>query len=749
MTTEQFLDFLQRSGLLPAERMNAIQGEVREQGAAEEEADAFAQQLVQKRVITPFQADRLLRGKWRNFIVNEKFRVLDRWDAGDLGVFFRCEHQGLRKNVVLRSHSSLSDDPEHDLKGLLERVRALSQVNDPHLARVIDVERVNDQPLLVMEDLIGPNLEELVKEQGPLSLEQAASYTVQAALGLQALHEADWIHGEVRPARMLFDPTGMLKLLDAGLGPWLGNPRHGSRSKDRLGERGFPLWDYTAPETLLKDPQADARSDLYSLGCVFYHLLAGQPPFASFAPQEKPRAHQMAEPPSLAAARPDVPPAVHQVLASLLAKHPDDRPAHSAELAQQLLPWARELLPPVTQAMLGLASYHEDMPPEARSRRRESAGPAGAKEPRRRSTRKRVMTLVAAALAVGSIGVFVFAVIASFLSISLQDRLEAIQKALANKETTKAAELLVDGLKEATPTVRIVPTASGNAPTPAELARTQLLNLLNQNNNEDLVRTVAKRLPDDPDVQARLGDWELRQKNWDAAVQAFTRATTADPKRAAVWEKLTEAEIRRGNWAQAAERQGRLVELKPDDSALWMRQATLLARAGKMSEYRDLLAKMWRKFKDAKNPPALVDVGLAAAAAAEPVPERSEILPRLQLAASRLPRQGTPHFALGALHFRLGDHDQAVEELRRAYADNPTWAARPICLPLLSLAQYQANQRGEAEKTFRSAEAWQRTEKQKRGNDAFAPLTANWWDWVLFDSTLNEARPVFQHTANP
>lgn len=730
METAQFLEFLERSGLLTFDRLDAIRAEAEKFGAAD--AEALAHGLVQSRVLTPFQAERLLRGKWRNFIINEKFRVLDRWDAGDLGIFFRCEHLTLRRNVTLRSHSAMVEEAEGEVKPLFDRIRLISQVSDPHLGRVIDIERVNGQPLLVMEDLKGPSLEELIFMQGPQPIEQAASFITQAALGLQTLHEAGYLHGEVRPARMVFDPSNQLKLLDAGLGEWFGNPRLGSRSKSRTGDKGFPLWDYAAPETLMNRPDVDARADLYSLGCTLHHLLTGQPPFAAFAPTDKLKAHQFAEPPNLEATRQDIPPAMRNLTRQLLAKKPEQRPDAAIDVANALLPWAGGALPPVTQAMLGLASYSSDMPPEVEARRRaspsvrkKSGGAGGGSSSRRR----KIATAAAAVITVLAIAAALIALMSALQGMSYAERKEKIVKALADGDTETAMGLFVEGLQK---------TGAKQ-----QLDRTQLLNLLAQIPRDDLLPGVAARLPKDGDVQIRLADSIFKKKDYPAASAAYGAAAAVAPEKPEVWEKWSESLVREGRWAEAAEKLGKVEALKADDSHMSVRRAMALAMAGDWPGYRAQIAAMWAKFKSSRNPADVMNVAYAAALAPDPPPaELKDILAGARASISKLPGLGWPRLALGAVLYRTGQPAEAIQELRLAQGEASRWDGKPIGLPFLSLAHLRAEHRPEAEQAYREAAEWETATRAKAKTPAgqYAPLLANWWDSACFDAAFAEAR---------
>lgn len=736
MTTSEFLDYLARSELVSLEKLDEIRAEAVRLGWLDSEAQPFAEQLIKLRILTPFHVERLLRGKWRNFVINEKFRVLDRLDAGDLGIFFRCEHLTLRKIVTLRSHAAFAtDDPEADQQGLLDRIRQIAPIHDPHLVRLIDIERVNQQPLLVMEDLTGPSVEELVRQQGPMGVDQAACYMVQAALGLQTLHEASWLHGDCRPARMIFDPQGNLKLIDAGICDWLGNPRQGSRSKSRTGERGFPSWDYAAPETHQRGHEPDGRADLYALGCSLYHLLAGQPPFAAFGSGDKLKAHQFAEPPSLAGKRKDVPAKVQNLVTRLLAKKPDDRPGTAIEVAQELLPWARDLLPPVSQAMLGIASFSSDMPPEVETRRRKTKGGPSSKTLRKKkaalaasrksSSKKWLVSALAAGVALVAITIFLV-VLFSGQEMKPQDRLAAIRKAVSENNNAEAVRLLVAGLEKA-----------GNN----EAERRPLVSLVSQLKRDELVRQLAAERPNDPEIAFLVGEMEYRARQWLSAMTQFTSVTSADPKKAEAWQKRAECNIFLGRWFPASQVYQELVKLRENDAAVWARHAVVLARAGNTPELETHLAAMWDKFKDSRNPADHAHVGLAFAVSRDAkIGNYPELLNKVEAAAERLATQGWPRFVHGALLFRLGRHAEAKAALQAAVEDLPNWTSRQMCVPILSMCILKEGNRAEASRMLAEVDSWARITRKQISEDPFVPITTAWWDWAIFDQTLAEAQ---------
>jgi hypothetical protein len=155
-------------------------------------------------------------------------------------------------------------------------------------------------------------------------------------LGLQHAHERGLVHRDIKPSNLLL-AAGVVKLLDLGL-VRLAHTAEGADSASTLTEEGWVVGtpDYLAPEQASDPRKADIRSDLYSLGCTFYFLLAGRPPFPYGSPTDKVIKHAMLEPQALAQLRPDVPPAVAVVVRRLLAKRPEERFQTPAELAAAL-----------------------------------------------------------------------------------------------------------------------------------------------------------------------------------------------------------------------------------------------------------------------------------------------------------------------------------------------------------------------------------------------------------------------------
>jgi serine/threonine protein kinase len=338
---DAFLNHLRRSGLASERDLASLPPEPAS-------GKLLARHLVERGALTKYQAERLLAGQPDGFFLGP-YRILDELGQGGMGRVYKAEHRTMKRVVALKVLANTVLQTERAVQLFLHEARAVGVLQHPNIVVAYDANEVNGQYYLVLEFVDGPNLDQLVRRQGPLPVGLACHYVRQAALGLQFAHELGMCHRDIKPANLLLQTrggaghAGVVKVSDFGLARLAlqGRPA-GSDSVTILTRdnavMGTP--DYLSPEQSRCLHQADIRSDLYSLGCSFHYLLTGEVPFPGGSGVEKLIRHATEQPRPISSFRGDVPPPVATLVALLMAKRPEDRFATPAEVAYALEPFA-------------------------------------------------------------------------------------------------------------------------------------------------------------------------------------------------------------------------------------------------------------------------------------------------------------------------------------------------------------------------------------------------------------------------
>jgi serine/threonine protein kinase len=198
---------------------------------------------------------------------------------------------------------------------------------------------------IVMEYVDGSSLQHVVSRFGPLSIPRACYYIAQTADGLQHAHLSGLVHRDVKPANLLLDRSGVVKILDLGLARFFYDTN--DDITQRLGAHNLiGTADYLAPEQADNSHTADIRADIYSLGVTFYFLLSGRSPFKEGTIAQKLLYHRLQKPEPIQKIRPDVPVGIANIIDRMLAKDPWNRYQVPLDVRLALDPWTKDTIPP-------------------------------------------------------------------------------------------------------------------------------------------------------------------------------------------------------------------------------------------------------------------------------------------------------------------------------------------------------------------------------------------------------------------
>jgi serine/threonine protein kinase len=241
--------------------------------------------------------------------------------AGGIGILYRARQVRLDRPVALKLvEPELARDPV--IRERLRReARTVAALEHPNVAPLYEAGEEGGTVYIVTRWVEGTDLASLILGEGPLEPGRAARIAAQIAAALEVAHEKGLVHRDVKPSNVILTHEDHAYLTDLGLAK-RAETAPGLTAVDQM----LGTVDYVAPE-LIEGSEPDARSDVYSLGCVLYEMLTGQPPFADHkGGMAKMWAHVNAEPAPVGELRGDVPATLEQVMVRAMAKAPEDRP---------------------------------------------------------------------------------------------------------------------------------------------------------------------------------------------------------------------------------------------------------------------------------------------------------------------------------------------------------------------------------------------------------------------------------------
>ena len=315
--------------------------------------DLLAQVLCQDGLLTNYQIERVLAGTTHGLVLGN-YRVLDRLGAGAMGVVFLGEHVLMKRQVAIKAMPVEEDCPPALLERFYSEMRVLADLHHPNVVLAFDAGKLHpagpNMPgllYLVMELVVGCDLELHVINNGIVNIPQACEWVRQAACGLQEAHDHHLIHRDVKPSNMLLSKTNQVKLVDFGLAR-----QFCSRLTDPKALLG--TLEYMAPEQSLDPSAVGAQADIYGLGGTLFWLLTGQQPFPPARKvTEALKTIQQMRPRKLRDYRPEAPAELEALIDRLLEKDPALRPATPLTLMNDLLPFT--MTPSIESRASGLS----------------------------------------------------------------------------------------------------------------------------------------------------------------------------------------------------------------------------------------------------------------------------------------------------------------------------------------------------------------------------------------------------------
>jgi serine/threonine-protein kinase len=258
------------------------------------------------------------------------YRIVAELGRGGMGIVYKAHEESLNRFVaikVLGEH--LAEDPGH-VERFLREARSAASLNHPNIVQIYAVSEEGGRHFFAMEYVSGSSLQQILRSSGSLDPIQVAKIALQTASGLSAAHEQGIIHRDVKPANLMIDDRGLVKIADFGLALLASGVSRLTATGMFMGTPG-----YLSPEQCL-DQDPDHRTDIYSLGVTLYEALSGKVPFTADSPLALLRQIVEVEPPDLGELKPEVDPELRTIVARMMAKDREQRVASCAELIQDL-----------------------------------------------------------------------------------------------------------------------------------------------------------------------------------------------------------------------------------------------------------------------------------------------------------------------------------------------------------------------------------------------------------------------------
>ena len=268
------------------------------------------------------------------------FELLGAIGVGGMAAVLRARDKQLDRIVALKILPPDMAADSENIRRFHQEARSAAKLDHENIARVYFCGEDQRLHFIAFEFVEGQNLKAILERRGRIPVPEAVRYMLQIATGLDHAATRGVVHRDIKPSNIIITPTGRAKLVDMGLARSLERPED-----QALTQSGVTLgtFDYISPEQALEPREADSRSDIYSLGCTFYHMLTGQPPVPEGTAAKKLHHHQHVAPIDPRQLNPEIPDEVAGILMRMMAKDAKDRYQRPAHLVQHLLQVAQKV----------------------------------------------------------------------------------------------------------------------------------------------------------------------------------------------------------------------------------------------------------------------------------------------------------------------------------------------------------------------------------------------------------------------
>ncbi|QEG42875.1 serine/threonine protein kinase [Roseimaritima ulvae] len=338
ITSERFVELVAKSELVDLAKCDKLIAKVRAKfgGKLPEDPEKLAALFRSNKLLTEWHTDKLLSGKYKGFFLG-KYKLLGHLGTGGMSSVYLGEHtkMGDRRAIKVLPRRRVKDASY--LARFQNEAKAIAALNHPNIVRAFDIDNEGDVHYMVMEYVDGDDLQVRVRKDGPFDFRTAAQVVVQAARGLQHAHDRGMIHRDVKPANLLIDSNGTIRLLDMGLALFAQEDEASltiAHNENVLGTA-----DYLAPEQALNSHEVDHRADIYGLGCTLYFMLTGQPPFNEGSLAQRIAKHQTEMPKSIRELRPDCPGELEGMVVKMIQKDARYRYQSGNDVAEAFERW--------------------------------------------------------------------------------------------------------------------------------------------------------------------------------------------------------------------------------------------------------------------------------------------------------------------------------------------------------------------------------------------------------------------------